>query len=137
MPWKKGGSPRKKLFLAHYLNVDNPATFLRVADSAMAAGYSAKTAKHQGHLLKKECEAEIAIWMDEEGLSKGKLFAKLMELLEATEIKFFQKDGEIITREEVKALHIQVRALEMALRCKGLLDPDKQDTSLQPLPWSD
>lgn len=127
---------RKRLFLAHYLDRSAP-TFLNAEGAALAAGYAPNTARANGYKLQRDCEAEISRWMDESGLSKNRLFTKLLQLIEAKETKFFQKDGLVCETREVAALHIQLKALELAMRCKGMLDTEKQDKPLQPLPWSD
>lgn len=127
---------RKRLFLYHYLDQANPKTFLRVEAAALAAGYSAKTAKAKGYKLRRECEAEIARWLDEDGLADTRLKEKLLQLLDAKETKFFQKDGVVTEVREVEALHIQKEALKLGCQLKGWLVENKQ-ADLQPLPWSD
>jgi len=74
--------------------------------------------------------------MDDVGLTARLLIEKhLIPLLEATETKFFPwrkttKRGtqQIIDRREVKALAIQLAALDMAFRLRGDYAPKQIDT---------
>ena len=51
--------------------------------------------------------------------------AKTVELLNAKETKFFACQGKVINKEEVEALDVQLKALGLAMKLKGLNAPEK------------
>ncbi|MBI9113244.1 hypothetical protein [Maridesulfovibrio ferrireducens] len=108
-------------------------TFLNAAESARAAGYNCKddNFKRQGYLNKRRRESQIIKWMDEVGLSECRLKMKLAEMLDAKEIKVFQYEGKIVKSERFNALGIQMKALDMALKVKGLYAAEKRDHTVK------
>ena len=105
-------------------------------DAAITAGYSAKNAGQSGYQVEKAIAGRMRELMDDVGLTTRLLIEKhLIPLLDATETKFFPwrkttKRGthQIIDRREVKALAIQLAALDMAFRLRGDYAPKQIDT---------
>ena len=57
-------------------------------------------------------------------LDLSRLIKKVSELLDATQIKAFNNDGTVIYSKQLKALEVQLRAVEMALQLVNAF-PDK------------
>lgn len=125
-PARKHSSDRRQLFIAHYLDRDEP-TFLNATKAAIKAGYAESTATKWGSQLRRDCEAEISAWMDSAGVSKTVLMEKLLQLLNATETKFFSYEGRVTDVREVACLGIQIKALELAMRARGMLTADNTE----------
>lgn len=131
MPRKKPDKPPLKinkslLWLNHFLDCNNGYTYLNRTQAAMAAGYKAGgSAQMMGEKNYKHFAKEIAIWLDEVGLSENALKTKLLNLLDAKETKFFADKGIVTDQREVEALGIQQRALDMAFKVKGAYAPEK------------
>lgn len=120
------------LWFSHYINSDSPETFLNKSGSAKAAGY--KTSREQsfgeiGYQNSIKLQDRISKWIDEIGLSENALKKKLLNLIEAKETRFFQKDGKVIETREVEALETQRRTLDMAMKVKGLYEQDNLQRS--------
>lgn len=120
---------KRDKWLMHFLDSGNTETFLNRAESAKAAGYKCKDEnfKKVGWANYKHFEPRIVKWLDEAGLSEGALKLKLLQLLDAKETKFFSHMGKVKSRVDVQSLGIQVKALEMALKVKGMFAPEKRD----------
>ena len=171
---KKKGKKRtskRNIWLGHYLNQDNPNTFLNGVASVDAAGYKCKpenrsSVAYQNYTL---LQSKIEKWLDEVGLSEGKLKGKLQSLVGAKKT-VFQKikgavnpedlppgyrlitttgvtiendkgepifsDGDSLIEIEVESLGIQTKALDMALKVKGLYAPDVVKVDLNLIPMS-
>jgi len=124
-------SPLSLVWLQAYLNERGP-TFLNATASAIATGYKAKnrhTFRQIGYLNRLKYESRIAEWLDEYGCSEMRLKIKLLELMEAKEIKFFAHEGIVTDQRDVEALGIQVKALDMALKVKGIYAAEKVEHS--------
>ena len=120
---------RLPIWLSHYINQDNPITFLNNTESARAAGYQTESDQTLGEIGSQNCKklkSEIAKWWDDVGFSDNALKKKLHGLMNAKKIKFFAHQGEIIDREEVEALEIQRSSLDMAFKVKGLYKKDNE-----------
>lgn len=119
------------LWLFHFLNESNKTTFLQRTESARAAGY--KNDEHNlrvvGYKNYIKLSDKIEVWLDEQGLSENKLKEKLLNLLNAKETRFFQKDGIVTDQREVEALETQRRSLDMAFKIKGAYAPEKHSVS--------
>lgn len=87
------------------------------------AGFSASDSniRTNAHKLLKKLSPLIKQWLDDMGLTDANLKIKLLQKLEAKETKFFTYEGKVITRVEVDALSIQLKALELAMKAKGML----------------
>ncbi|WP_319764505.1 hypothetical protein [Maridesulfovibrio sp.] len=124
---------KREIWLCHYLDQSDPKTYLNAAESARAAGY--KCAKDNfkkiGYVNRRECEKQINDWLDDAGLSESVLKLKLVSLLDAKETKFFQKDGLVKTAVEVENLGVQQKALDMAMKMKGMYAPEKKKVSFE------
>lgn len=126
------GLTKKQYWLRHFLNKDNPRTFLNRTESAREAGYECQD--DHGYSAVgcnnfKSYEKVIKKWMDEEGLSDVVLKGKLISLLDAKETKFFSFEGVVTDEREVEALGIQTKALDMALKVKGQYAAQKTELS--------
>lgn len=64
------------------------------------------------------------------GVTLPKAMLRLKQALNARETKFFQKDGEIITRENVVAHGIRLQATKMALELYEAFPSQKADVSV-------
>jgi len=87
----KSKSLKLTLWLKHFLNSSNPATFLNKSASSRAAGYNAKSDECFGTIGNqnfKRHRSKIQAWMDDEGLGENELKAKLIEGLNCTETIF-------------------------------------------------
>ena len=103
-------------------------------EAARRAGCKCKTEagfKRRGHQLKQKLFEHIKKWKLENGLSEDALKLKLIELLNAKETKFFQKDGEVKGQVDVEALGVQIKALDMAMKVKGMYAPEKKKVSFE------
>lgn len=103
MAKKKGKRLTKRtVWLGHYLNQDNPVTFLNGTQSVVAAGYKCKPL-HASSIASENygilCE-QIETWLDENGLSEGKLKGKLLSLVGAKKT-IFQKIKGAVRQEDL------------------------------------
>ena len=124
MPGKKDITKTKRpIWLKHYLDCNNPGTFLNATASAKAAGYKCKNENSFGVTGADNVryfKSLIEKWLDEEGLSEAKLKEKLFQLLHAKETRIFSYEGKITDRVEVQALGIQRQTLDMAMKVRGM-----------------
>lgn len=117
-------SRRGKLFkwFKYYTDESNSVTFLNKAESARAAKYrtnSNASITSIGNQNFRKLQSKLTTWFDHIGLSDNRLRAKMVSLLSAKEIKFFQYEGVVTDQREVEALETQRRTLDMALKVKG------------------
>jgi len=63
----------------------------------------------------------IRQWLDDAGLNEVALKFKLLQKIEARETKFFQHEGKVIETREVEPHAIQLKALELAMKARGML----------------
>jgi hypothetical protein len=143
---------RKSLSLAWlraYLD-EGSSSFLNAAASAVRAGYNPKrrdTFKVIGYQNKQKWAPKIEAWLDEHGYSEVQLKTKLLQLMEARETRFEKIRGPMLFKKalpegmrvlakngdetlfaiDVAALGIQIKALDLALRVKGLYAAEKHD----------
>jgi len=67
--------------------------------------------------------------MDKAGLTRAKLVKELAGKIKATETKFFQHRGKVVSKRTMKALHIQIQALDMALKLRRMYPDPKLDVN--------
>ena len=123
---------KQALWFYHYIDATNPDTFLHATNAARAAGYQCKNERSFssiGHENLKKLEVHIVQWLDEAGLSEVALKTKLLKLLEARETKFFAYQGAVVTEKAVECLDIQIKALDMAFKARGMYAPEKKELS--------
>lgn len=121
-------SDKQKLWLAFYLDKNNPATFLNKAAATLAAGY--KNASSGTQIYKNVTVKEhITEYLISNGATKQMIREKFFELMNATETKFFQKDGVVIETRDVESLGIQLKAAVEAAKLDGLYEPEKHEHS--------
>lgn len=129
MAKKKAITPKQRLWLAAYFDRGSD-TFMHATNSARAAGYSGKNEANYaevGYRNKKALQPQINEWLDEEGLSDNALKLKLVELLDAKETKFFSHEGLVVEEREITAWGTQTKALDMAMKMKGMYSPEKHE----------
>ena len=112
-------------WLQAYLNEANPATYMNQTGAARAAGYPEKSCMAIGWQNYRKLQGRISKWLDEVGLSEDRLKKKLADLMDAKETKFFQHEGIVTQQIDVEALGIQTKALDMALKVKGMYAPER------------
>jgi hypothetical protein len=122
------------LWLRYYTDESNPETFLNQTKSAIYAGYKAKSENSFASIgLQnfRKLQKYINKWLDELGLSETRLKEKTLSLMSAQDTKLFRKDNEDgsleIVEHQIPALEIQRRALDMALKVKGLYAAQKTE----------
>ena len=121
---------KRDLWLYHFLDSSNSRTFFNRKEAAKAAGY--KTT-NEDSLRQIGCQNftkltdMIKNWLDEAGLSENALKIKLLNLMEAHEIKFFQHEGIVTDQREVAAIETQRRALDMAFKVRGMYAAEKRE----------
>lgn len=145
-----------QVWLFHYLN-QGSHTFLNGVASVREAGYKAKPESHGSIAYQNynKVQDKIEKWLDEHGLSDGKLKGKLLSLVGAKETVFQKVHGivneaslipgtriviagaeETVIEVTVEALELQRRALDMALKVKGLYAPERHKVELEKIPMS-
>ena len=62
----------------------------------------------------------IEKWMEEHGLTENKIKAKICQLMDAKETRFFSFQGEVTETREVEALDIQAKVVNLAADVMGL-----------------
>ena len=91
-----------------------------VGEAARDAGYSDKNPDQSGYQALKIAKKKVPELMDIYGLSPAALIEKyLAPALEATETKFFQKDGKITDEADVVAWGPRIQALDIAFNLGG------------------
>jgi hypothetical protein len=128
---EKAIRPNKlSLWFRAFIDETNPATFMNQTGAAKAAGYRCTTDESFraiGYQNFTKLHNRIELWLDEMGLSDTRLMLKLIELLEAKETKYFQKDGVVTDQRDVEALEVQRRTLDMIFRMKGMYAPERHE----------
>jgi len=117
------------VWLRAFLN-DGSTTFLDKTKSAKAAGYRCKNEESFasiGHQNFRKLRDTIEKWLDDQGLSEAALKTKMISLLNAKEVKFFQHEGIVSDQREVEAIETQRKTLDMALKIKGMYAPEKHE----------
>ena len=80
-----------------------------------------ESARSHAPLVMKRVRPFLEKWLDDIGLSDTALKTKLAQLLNARETKFFAHEGVVVSEVDVEALHIQTKALELAMKARGML----------------
>ncbi len=117
---------KRTLWLAKFLDESCSTTFLNKKESARVV----YDTKNDDSLRNIGCQNftllsdKISEWLDEQGLSENALKTKLLNLMNAKETKFFQKDGIVTDKRDVEAIETQRRTLDMAMKVKGLYEKD-------------
>jgi len=129
---------KMRAWLAFYIDRTNPLTFFNKTQSALAAGYKSKrrnSLEVVGSQNYRKLKPLIDQWMDTEGFTEERVKAKFLTLIDAKEVKFFQKDGIVTDRREVDAIEVQRRtAVEMG-KVLGMYkkDNEQQQAGMQSL----
>lgn len=131
--WHHNGSATKaNVWFFHYTDKSNPKTFMNATESARLAGFNCKSERNfrsVGWLMRKRMDDQIAKWLKKYGLSDSVLYKKLLDLMDATEVRHFQKDGKVTDTRVIRALSIQLKALELACKIKGIVAPEKLEVT--------
>jgi hypothetical protein len=137
------------VWLKAFLSEGSP-TFLNATASARKAyrARNAHTFEELGHKCRVRYGCQIAEWLDDHGYSEKELKIKVLQLMEAKETVFQRMKGKVnpvslpeghriaastgedtLLEIDVAALSVQIKALELALRVKGLFAPDRHEHS--------
>jgi hypothetical protein len=112
-----GLTPRERIWLKVFFETLN-------ASEAARKAYNCKnndSAANLGHKVFYRLKERINKWLNELYLSDEVLKLKLIDLLNATEKKFFLIEKEIIESEEFPAWNPRAKGLEMAMKVTGML----------------
>ena len=127
------------VWLKHYLDETNPKTFMNKKESARAAGYKCSTDESFGSVGCQnfnKLKDKIVKWLDENSFSDNAIKAKIVSLMDATEIKLFQgedEDGKFCVHEhEIKDCKTQLKAVNLATDVKGMKAAQKVDIAIDP-----
>jgi hypothetical protein len=127
---------KKNLWYKFFTDPNNQTTFCNATQSAKAAGYNCSTYasfRNVGHRNFTEFHDELVKWQDETELSEYNLRKDIIRLKSAKETKFFphtDENGKFqIAERQVEALQVQVKALQLALRLKGMDQAREAKTS--------
>jgi hypothetical protein len=91
-----------------------------LTQAALDAGYSSKNPGQSGWQALQNIHLKLPELLDRHGLSDEALIEKhLNPLLNATEIKYFQYNGEVTDSRRVPDHATRLKALDMAFRLKG------------------
>jgi len=98
-------------------------------EAALAAGLSPKNPRQSGSQMLKQLQAKVPEMMDQHGLSVPSLIDNyLRPLLNATQTKFAQDEGEFTDFVDVEDNDIRERALDKAFRLHGAYAPRDGET---------
>jgi hypothetical protein len=100
--------------------VSNLAEGRNLTQSALAAGYSGKCPGQAGWQALESIRLKLPELLDQHGLSDQALIEKhLKPLLNATEVKHFQHNGEVTDSRRVPDNPTRLKALDMVFRLHG------------------
>lgn len=123
---------RQRAWLAAYLDPTGPA-FLSKTEAARLAGYRCKTdagMRRIGFDTYRRLQPVIDEWLAEAGLGEVELKCKLLELLEARKPVYFQHKGQVTECREIPDLDVQLAALGLALKVKGMFAAERIDHTI-------
>jgi len=119
-------SGKRLRWLNLYLNDQDMKTFFNGAECARQA-YNFEPADNTENKVRaissqnmKLLAPYIEKWMDEHGLTENKIKAKICQLMDAKETRFFSFQGEVTETREVEALDIQAKVVNLAADVMGL-----------------
>jgi len=119
---------RQAAWLAAYCDPTSHTTFMNATASAEAAGYQAKNRRNLGvigHENLQKLKPHVEHWLDQAGFTEERIKLKVLSLMDALETKFFQHEGIVTDTRRVEALGIQLGAVQLAARIKGLFAPQE------------
>jgi hypothetical protein len=117
----KSRRPNRHLSVRQRSMLQNIANGMTAKAAAIAAGYSKKNPRQSGYQALQGLTNKVPAIMEKHGLSDDALIDKyLLPALNAYETKFFQTAGRISDSRQVVAWRSRVKALDMALKIKGL-----------------
>ncbi len=113
--------PKQRKLVAHYTDPTNKETFGNGKRSAIAAGYSERSATEIAYetLTKPHVQREIERVMQAGGLTREKIVGALKSGLEAKQKKVFCQEGQVIYSDPQEDHPTQVRAAEVAGKLYG------------------
>jgi hypothetical protein len=99
-----------------------------LTQSAMAAGYSDRRPGQSGWQALKNIQLKVPEFLDQYGLTDEALIEKhLKPLLNATQVKHFQHNGEVTDSRRVPDNGTRIKALDMAFRLHGSYSSRKME----------
>jgi hypothetical protein len=117
----KSRRPSRRLSVRQRSMLEHISNGMTAKAAALAAGYSEKNPRQSGYQALQGLRNKMPGIMEEHGLSDDVLIDKyLLPALDAYETKFFQTAGRITDSRKVIAWRSRVKALDIALKIKGL-----------------
>ncbi|SRR6266705_5264353 len=111
---------KAKLTVRQVLLIKNLTKGMTIADAAKQAGYSENCPGQVGWTALAAIKEKMPAILDRHGLTRDYLVDRCLKpLIEATETKFFQKDGKIEDEVEVVAWGPRKDGLDMAFKLRG------------------
>lgn len=130
-PKKKYLKPKRRLNGMERKLVRALASGKTLTQAALDAGYSSKCPAQCGYQALRRLGLSTSQVLDAHGLNVDALIHKYLKpALEASETKFFQKDGIVTDTRDVVAWGPRLQALENAFRLHGAYAPE--ETSKEP-----
>jgi len=120
---QEGANPRQASFDAFYLNGAPAFRPGNAYKSAIAAGYSANTAKSNCHILARRASIKVALALEALGCDGFSQAAKLLELREAKTVRWNQKTEEW---DEFGDADVQLRATQEINRLQDAYPAPKE-----------
>ena len=124
---------RLYLWLTFYLDKDNPQTFLNATQAARQAGYNAKSDdafRKIGSENITRLHDEIESWFNGGGLSKEHILNRLREGLDATVVRVFCHNGEVIYADPQIDWKTRREYLELIMRKDGMFAAEKREANI-------
>lgn len=123
--------PRGKLLLwfKYFLDASNPETYLNNTNSAVAAGYKAKSRECFGSIGAqnfKKLKGLISVWLDENGMSPEALKIKCLRGLDAKRTYVATFEGKITDEKEYEDWAARHNFLRLAMQCQSMLVERKE-----------
>lgn len=123
--------PKGKLLLwfKYYLDASNPETYLNNTNSAVAAGYKAKSRECFGSIGAqnfKKLRSLIGIWLNENGMSPEALKIKCLRGIDAKQLIYATFEGKITDEKEVENWAARHNFLRLAMNVQGMLVERKE-----------
>ena len=115
--------PKQRKFIAHYTDPNQKETFGNGTKSAIAAGYSERSATEIAYetLINPQVERELTHIFDAAGLTIQKLAKGVKQALNAKEQKAFlhQASGNVVYSKKMIAHDIRLKAIRLAAELRG------------------
>ena len=126
--------PKQRKFIAHYTDPTQKETFGNGTKSAIAAGYSKRSATEIAYetLINPQVERELTHIFDAAGLTIQKLAKGVKQALNAKEQRAFlhQASGDVVYSKPMIAHDIRLKAIRLAAELRGDFAPKEINVSV-------